>query len=50
MDTNSGETGLTNHADNTVGELDTESFVSTVDTSDLVGNIYARVGAMLTRL
>lgn len=38
------------HHDNEVGELDTESFQSTVDTSDLVGNIYQKVSAMLDRL
>jgi len=36
--------------DNDREALDTESFVSTVDTSDLTGTLHDKVNAMLTRL
>ena len=36
--------------DNSRGELDTEGFVSTVDTSDLTGTLHDKVAAMLDRL
>ena len=36
--------------DNTREQLDTEHFVSTVDTSDLTGTLHDKVNAMLNRL